>query len=129
MKTYVIKGIKVIVNKVCPFPGFVAMAMFGVIFWRKDFENRITDPKYAAYLERVINHESIHKAQMKDFCKWLPLGGLLFYIHYGIEWVFRLFTHPETAYRGLSFEQEAYLNEKNLEYLETRERFAEFKKK
>lgn len=70
---------------------------------------------------------------MKDFACFLPLclqyyiGGIIFYIIYFFEWLWRvLFTKDRVshkAYRNISFEQEAYKNEMNLLYLDTRNHF------
>ncbi len=83
---------KIIRNSFIPFPGFAAINLFGVLFVRKDVQ--IT--------ERLLNHERIHTAQMKE------LGYIFFYIIYVLEWLVRLFL-PGNAYRNISFEQEAYL--------------------
>ena len=93
------------INRYIPFPGFRACNLFGVLFVRGDKElNEVT-----------LNHESIHTAQWKEL--WY-IGFLLWYV---IEWMIRL---PKgNAYRSISFEREAYDNEKNLNYLKTRERF------
>ena len=62
-----------------------------------------------------IHHESIHTAQCKEL--WY-IGFMLWYV---IEWIIRL---PKgDAYRNISFEREAYDNEKNLNYLKNRKRF------
>lgn len=65
--------------------------------------------------ERLINHELIHIEQQKE------LLVIPFYLWYGIEFLIK------RSYRGLSFEREAYSNDKNLEYLETRKRYSWFK--
>lgn len=64
----------------------------------------------------VINHEQIHSAQMKELL-YVP-----FYIWYVIEWLFRLLQYRDAdkAYRNISFEREAYLNGKDLNYLHNR---------
>ena len=98
---------KIIYNNIIPFPGFKCMNLFGIIFARTG--------KYIG--DQTINHESIHTEQMKEMW-YIP-----FYIWYFIEWVIRLFL-PGNAYRNISFEQEAYDNDKNLSYLENREKFA-----
>lgn len=64
----------------------------------------------------LLNHERIHLMQQ------LELLILPFYLCYGLEFVVR-FVHYKnwsTAYRNISFEKEAYENEKNLYYLKTR---------
>ena len=116
---------KIIYNKVIPFKGFKAINLFGFLFARKPL------------LEIDINHETIHTEQMKDFACFLPLclqqyiGGIIFYIIYFFEWLWRvLFTKDRfshKAYRNISFEQEAYKNETNLFYLDTRNHFEQWK--
>lgn len=120
---------KVTVNKFIPFHGFVAMAFYNILIWRKEYEYKMSN-KY--YFEKVYNHECIHEAQMRDFCKWIPVGGTIFYIIYLLEWLFRvLFTKDFmsfNAYKDLSFEKEAKGNESDINYLANRKRFAEWKK-
>ena len=60
-----------------------------------------------------LNHEQIHLRQQQEFLV-LP-----FYIWYIIEYVVRLFQYKNSnqAYRNISFEREAYANEKDLQYL------------
>ena len=119
---------KIKINKYIPPHGYIAMAVYNTIFWRKEYEYKMEDE---SYFNKVCNHESIHGAQMKDFCKWLPIGGTIFYIIYFIEWLFRvLFTKDfmsKNAYRNLSFEKEAKSNEINLSYLDDRKKFAQWK--
>lgn len=129
MKKYVFNDTKIFVNKVIPFSGYIAMAFFNMIFWRQDYEYYLTDGRRKSYVERVVNHEGIHTCQMRDFCNWLPLGGIIFYIMYVLEWVLRLFVNgPKNAYSMISFEQEAKLNEKNMEYQSQRGKFDNYKK-
>lgn len=104
---------KIIYNSIIPFKGFSAMNLFGIMFARKECKGRIS--------EKTINHESIHTAQMKE------LGYVFFYIIYFFEWIVRLFTNPGNAYRSISFEQEAYVNENNYEYLNSRKHYTWFK--
>lgn len=105
---------KIIQNKIIPFPGFKAINLFGVLFTRKHPDT---------LGEVVINHEEIHTAQMKE------LGYILFYIIYFIEWVCNLvwWQNSKAAYRFISFEQEAYKNESNTEYLKTRKHYAQWR--
>lgn len=83
------------------------------------------------YFNKVYNHESIHEAQMRDFCKYISVCGTIFYIIYFFEWLFRfLFTKDfisYNAYKNLSFGKEARVHEKDMDYLSTREHFAEWK--
>lgn len=104
---------KIIYNTIIPFKGFSAMNLFGIMFARKEYKGRIS--------EKTINHESIHTAQMRE------LGYIFFYIIYFFEWIVRLFTNPGNAYRSISFEQEAYANENDYEYLNNRKHYTWFK--
>ena len=52
---------------------------------------------------------------------------VFFYIWYFIEWLLLLFSVGKDAYYWISFEREAYDNEDNLKYLETRKPFSWFK--
>ena len=63
-----------------------------------------------------LNHERIHLRQQQEFLV-LP-----FYIWYVLEYVVRFFQYKNShqAYRNISFEREAYANEKNLQYLHRR---------
>lgn len=101
---------KIIRNKYIPFSGYKAMNLFGVLFVRGNA--RIDDI--------TLNHEKIHTAQIKEMLY------VFFYVWYVIEWLIRLFAFKgrKYAYRNISFEREAYSNDKNLTYLQTRERFA-----
>lgn len=118
---------KVIINKYIPFHGYIAMAFYNIIIWRKEYEYKMSN----IYMyNKVVNHEAIHEAQMRDFCKWLPIGGTIFYIMYVLEWLFKvLFMYPfsKKAYYNISFEKEARQNETNIEYLKNRQKFAQFK--
>ncbi len=64
----------------------------------------------------LINHERIHLRQQ------LELLILPFYLFYMIEFAIRLIQYKswKSAYRNISFEREAYGNEDDLEYLNTR---------
>ena len=76
---------------------------------------------YNNYVNKVIRHENIHVAQMKDFCSYLPIGAILFYIMYFFEWIYRIFQYGfKEAYYNISFEREAYTNERNFDYNETK---------
>jgi len=97
---------KIIRNKYIPFKGFRAINLFGVLFVRGN----------ARLSEKTLNHEKIHTSQIKEMLY------VFFYVWYVIEWFIRL---PfGNAYRNISFEREAYANDDNSTYLETRKRFA-----
>lgn len=105
---------KVIVNDIIPFSGYKYINLFGVIFTR--------DKNYVM-LKKDENHEDIHTLQMKY------LAYVLFYIIYYLEWMFKIpfsvfcnrgrYSILKYAYRSISFEQVAYANQTNYEYLET----------
>ena len=82
------------------------MNLFGILFVRGN----------ARLSEKTINHEAIHTAQWREL--WY-VGFLLWYL---VEWLIRL--TKGNAYRNISFEREAYANDGNFTYLETRKRFA-----
>ena len=129
MKTHTVNDTKIFVNKLIPFPGYIAMAFFNMIFWREEYDYYLADDNKKSYVDKVVNHEGIHTCQMRDFCKWLPIGGIIFYIMYLLEWLLRLFVNgPKKAYSMLSFEQEAKLNENNMEYQSQRGKFDNYKK-
>ena len=106
---------KVIINKLIPFPGFAAINLFGVMFVRDGaYRNNKVPP-------RTFRHESIHTAQMKE------MGYIFFYIWYFIEWLLLLPFFGKKAYYNISFEREAYLNQEDLKYLENRKHYSWFK--
>lgn len=74
--------------------------------------------KDAKYKEDTVfmNHERIHLRQQAE------LLVLPFFVWYGIEFVVRLIQYRKSleAYRNISFEREAYENEKDLDYLKKR---------
>ena len=108
---------KVIYNKWIPFKGFKAITLFNVIFVREEYKN--------SSMVITNNHESIHQAQAYDFGIGF-FGYFIFYILYLLEWLFKvpwaIFKYK--PYYSISFEQEALNNDRDLEYLENRKRFA-----
>lgn len=69
----------------------------------------------------TINHERIHIAQQKE------LFVIPFYIIYVYYWLVNRFKYQDNgpdAYHNLPFEREAYANDYNFTYLETRPRQA-----
>ena len=62
------------------------------------------------------NHEAIHIRQGRE------LLWLIFYLWYGVEWFVRLIQYWDRiqAYYNISFEREAYSNQHNLNYLNSR---------
>lgn len=103
---------KIIYNNIIPFKGFLAINLFGVLFVRGTYRDLSAT---------VLNHEKIHTAQMKE------LWYIPFYVIYLLEWVVRLFMSGN-AYRNISFEREAYDNERSMSYLTNRKRYAMWRK-
>ena len=107
---------KIIVNKFIPFKGFIAINLFGVLFVREENQDFVN--------KTVINHESIHTEQIKEMLY------IFFYIWYGIEWLIKFIISPylfktnKNAYHNISFEQEAYYNEDDYNYLNKRKRYS-----
>ena len=85
----------------------VTLAPFGIYLSKRGMNNKQT-----------VRHEQIHWKQQMEMLI-LP-----FYSWYLAEWLIRLFTNKGNVYRSISFEQEAYKNERNVNYLSTRKRFA-----
>lgn len=118
-------NIKLKYSKIIPFPRFYVCTIFNCIFRHPKYKNR--------KLSKITyNHEMIHVEQQLDFVggieKLYILGGIVFYMTYFIEWLIKLiisgFTFGKVkAYRSISFEQESYQNERNLNYRNNRKRF------
>jgi len=87
--------------------GYTGIAIFPFVFLKSKQlkENQV-----------LINHEKIHLRQQ------LELLVIPFYIFYGTEFLVRLIQYKNwhTAYRNISFEREAYINEFDLNYLKQR---------
>lgn len=68
----------------------------------------------------LINHERIHLKQQQE------LFIIPFYFLYISEWLLRslLYLDSYRAYQNISFEREAYQNEKELDYLTKRKPFS-----
>lgn len=102
-----VKRMFLLVNKYVFGRRFVGVAVwpFIIIKYRKLKDDTI-----------FMNHERIHLRQQ------LELLILPFYILYMIEFLFRLLQYRDryTAYRNISFEREAYENEKNINYIKER---------
>lgn len=97
----------VLVSKYLTPKGFRGLTFFPFVFLRyeKDKQNEV-----------LLNHERIHIRQQ------LELLVLPFFVWYGIEFLIRLFQYKKVnrAYKNISFEREAYANEKDLHYLKQR---------
>jgi len=105
---------KVIYNNIIPFGYAAYINICGIIFTKR---------KNLIMSEETKNHELIHTLQGK-YLLWI-----FFYLIYVIEWIFKIpvsifckrgkYGVLRYAYRSVSFEQVAYYNEKNFDYLKT----------
>jgi hypothetical protein len=113
---------KIIYNNVIPFDGFTYINLFGILFGRNEYKGKLK--------KSTINHESIHTEQYKD------LGYILYLPLYILEWIVKIpfgwfYTKMKygrkisnIAYRSISFEQEAYYNQYDYDYLNKRKRYS-----
>lgn len=108
-----INTMKIIKNKYIPFGHYKTINIFGILFTKGELN------KYE------INHEQIHTEQMKEMLY------IFFYIWYLIEYLIiklgNLFKSQSEQYHEISFEEEAYNNQANLDYIKNRKRYAWFK--
>lgn len=101
---------KIIRNKFIPFKGYSAITIGNIIFVRKE----------AIITDTLINHESIHYEQEKE------LGYVGFYLLYILEYLYKRVKYKNAykAYYEVSFEQEAYDNQHDLNYITNRIKFS-----
>lgn len=120
-------------NNFIPFGGYKYFNFFSILFTKS--EDKLTD--------KDKNHERIHNRQMLELaiigvlilfitCIFTDislfysiLGVFLFYVWYGIEYLLIMAFHnsQHDNYHDVSLEEEAYLNDDNLEYLKNRKWF------
>lgn len=88
---------KLIYNKLIPFKGYAAITICEWIFINKN----------SKFNSSIFNHEAIHVLQTRE-CLYI-----MFYVWYVIEYLIKLVItrNHKTAYRSVSFEQEAYDNQ------------------
>lgn len=94
--------------------GFAAINLFGVLFVRRG----------VALSAELLNHEAIHSRQMRELL-YVP-----FYVLYVAEWLVRLAIcrgDAMRAYRGISFEREAYGHAADPDYLRRRRLWAQWR--
>jgi hypothetical protein len=87
--------------------GYRGLALFPFVFVKYALDKKN---------EVFLNHERIHLRQQ------LELLVIPFFIWYFLEFLVRFlqFKNWDLAYRNISFEREAYANEKDLDYLKRR---------
>jgi len=93
---------KIKYNGFLPVKGFAAMAFFGVILARNEFE---------PLSERIVRHEEIHALQAKECGGWIH-----FYLWYAWFWI-------RCGYKNNPFEREAYDNDFKCDYPTMRKEF------
>ena len=97
---------RVYFTKNFPFGKFIAISLFGRIYYKDRTGNRrgymVLRPE--RYMP-MVEHERTHWMQQKETLI-IP-----FFIIYIIDWVVKLFTEKGKAYRNVCFEREAYANE------------------
>ncbi len=91
--------------------GYTGLAIFPFVFLRHngDKKNNV-----------FVNHEKIHLRQQLEmliipFFVWYFLEFFIRWMHYKNKYL---------AYKNISFEREAYVNEMNLDYLKSRKFFS-----
>lgn len=112
---------KIIENTILPPKGYKAITLGPFIFIRKG----------TVLSKRDINHEAIHWQQYKET---LIVGFLIFYV---LEFIMKFISPSLTVaeerpnrsywnrvYHSLSFEEEAYANQDNPDYLRTRQPYS-----
>ena len=74
--------------------------------------------------KRIVNHESIHIKQQQE------LLVIPFYVLYVLEWLVKsiIYKSFKKAYYNISFEREAYSNQRKWTYLNKRKNYAWFKR-
>lgn len=100
----------IIVSKYLVPKGYIGLTIFPFVLLKfKELRTKMI----------LLNHEKIHlKQQMELFI--VP-----FFLIYGIEFLIKIvkYRNWNLAYRNISFEREAYANEKDLDYLKSRPLF------
>lgn len=123
---------KKVVNNIIPFEGFVALTIWPFVFVRRSEEGK--------YDSVADNHEHIHGKQQQEMLAagalmgdalmiltgslWWQLLLPAFFWWYLIEYALRSMFGTGNAYRNISFEREAYANEKDFDYIRNRRPFA-----
>ena len=131
-----------IFNDIIPFNGYKAATIFPFCFVRSKLKD-VWNTKECT-IDRT--HEAIHYWQQFEFmliggvlaailflvcgCGWWSFFALpIYFWWYGVEYVIRriIYGKHKTAYKNISFEQEAFLNEYNPRYPASRNMLASLK--
>lgn len=106
-------GMVFVENPLIPFKGYKLINLCGIIFCHKGESEAIT--------ETDANHERIHTEQQKEMLV------IFFYLWYLFEWLvlwINFYGDSHKAYRQVGFEEEAYMGERNLDYIKNRKHYA-----
>lgn len=100
----------------CP-SGFAGITLFGHVFTCYE-EKYLNEYLKTTRGKRFANHENIHCIQARS----LKGTWIAFYILYIFYWIKNLFSvgFNKNTYYAIPFEQEAYQNEWNFNYTETK---------
>ena len=122
----------IIKNKLIPFGSYETINLFGILFTKGD-------------VDRIeLNHERIHSVQMIELTIvaaaligiiliitggsvwWLFAALPTYYLWYVFEymWISVMHDAQKCAYHDISFEEEAYANQDNLDYIKHRKPFS-----
>lgn len=101
-------------NYFIPLPGYKCMTIWPFVFIR------ILSGVNGQYNDVDATHEGIHGEQQKETLVFL------FLVWYVFEWIVRLviYRNQAEAYRNISFEQEAFMYQSDMTYLNERKRYA-----
>jgi hypothetical protein len=97
----------ILISKYLVPQGYIGLTIFPFVFLK---HKGLSDNSI------LINHERIHLRQQ------IELLFIPFFVVYLVEFLYRLIQYKKwtLAYRNISFEREAYKNEKDLKYLDSR---------
>lgn len=124
-------------NSLIPFKGFMAITIWPFIFVKKK--------EWNWYDATARRHEGVHFYQQIEThivalilavllavvglfsWWWVLVSPLVYFALYGLEYIARWICYgfdTREAYRNISFEQEAFVNENDLTYIKNRHLFA-----
>ena len=112
---YIIKnGIKCHWNFKLLEKGYMAITLFGHIFWRdsKEFVEKYLNTRRG---EITVNHERIHMLQADTF-KTKYFGFYMYYLWYWIIGLFKYGITKYASYMQIPFEKEARANQEDMNY-------------
>lgn len=97
-----------VISDIIPAQGYIALTFYPWVFIRKNRRDKFTS--------RVERHETTHALQQIETL-WI-----LFLVIYALEYVVKLIitSSHRTAYKSISFEQEAFEHELEISYNDVR---------